>query len=184
MTLYKNKYRVESARLPGWDYSAASAYFITICTKGREHFFGKVDGGEMILNDIGIIAQDEWLKTPGIRPDMNLELDEFVVMPNHFHAIFFIDANQYNTPVDTQSLRPCPAQQTRNKFGPQTKNVSSVIRGYKSAITRRALCINEHFGWQERFHDHIIRNYDSYIRIRDYIIKNPANWGSDKFYGK
>lgn len=143
----------------------------------------------MILNEIGIIAQDEWLKTPTIRPDMNLQLDEFVVMPNHFHAILFIGENQYNMPgKGTQNIAPVlegfQNKKTQSKFGPQSKNLSSIIRGFKSAVTKRAKETNEHFAWQERFHDHIIRNYESYQRIRDYIVNNPAKWELDKFHSK
>ena len=96
MSLYKNKYRIESTRLRNWDYTNAAAYFVTICTKHRICFFGNIQNGEMLLNDIGIIVQNEWLKTPAIRPDMNLLLDAFIVMPNHFHAIICIGDNEYN----------------------------------------------------------------------------------------
>ncbi|MBL0257112.1 MAG: hypothetical protein IPQ03_06115 [Bacteroidetes bacterium] len=99
-TLYQNKYRNESIRLQHWDYANAGAYFITICTKNRAHFFGEIIDGEMHLNEIGEIANQEWIKTPDIRPDMNLKLGEFVVMPNHFHAVLIIGENQYNQQND------------------------------------------------------------------------------------
>ncbi len=94
---FQNKYRIASARLPRWNYGHQAAYFVTICTKNRRHWFGAIRGGTMHLSEIGKIAEQEWVKTPGIRPDMNLELGEFVVMPNHFHAIVIIGENTYNT---------------------------------------------------------------------------------------
>ncbi len=181
MPLFQGKYRVETSRLVNWDYGSNAAYFVTICTNGMAPFFGKVDNGEMQLSDIGILAQSEWLKTPVIRPDMNLQLGEFVVMPNHFHGIIFIGENEYNsapTPrVDITEHRAGLA-----KFGPQSKNLGAIVRGYKSAVTLQARLVNPGFKWQARFHDHIIRDKDAYFRIANYIINNPANWKQDKFY--
>ncbi len=88
MTLFQDKYRVESTRLRGWDYSSAGLYFVTICTCGRECFFGDVVDGEMRLTHICEIVVDEWQKTPAIRT--NIELDEWIVMPNHLHGIIVI----------------------------------------------------------------------------------------------
>ena len=96
MSLYKNKYRVESTRLQNWDYGWNAKYFVTIVTKNRKHFFGEIKNGKMILSEIGKIVRDEWLKTPDIRLDMNIKLDVFCVMPNHFHGIIEIGKNKYN----------------------------------------------------------------------------------------
>ena len=90
---FKDKYRIPSARLSTWDYRWAGAYFITICTQHREHFFGEIVDGTMILNGIGEMVKYEWCITPKIRPDMNLHLGEYVVMPNHFHGILIIGEN-------------------------------------------------------------------------------------------
>lgn len=88
--LYKNTYRVQSTRLPDWDYSWPGVYFVTICTKNRETFFGDVAGdNKMILNNLGRIVVDEWIKTPQIRK--NVKLGEFIIMPNHIHGIIIID---------------------------------------------------------------------------------------------
>src|SRR5665647_439888 len=97
MDTFKNKYRIPSARLQNWDYGSPGLYFITICTKNREHFFGEIIDDEMIVNKLGLITNSEWEKTPQIRPDMNLELGEFVVMPNHFHGIVMIGENKFNS---------------------------------------------------------------------------------------
>ncbi len=85
MSLFQNQYRIESARLQGWDYSRAGLYFITICAHDRAHFFGEISAGEMKLSPIGEIVAEEWQKTPQIRS--NVELDAWVVMPNHLHGI-------------------------------------------------------------------------------------------------
>ena len=77
-----------SIRLRGYDYSQNGAYFVTVCVQNRECVFGQVVNGEMILNEAGCMVEDEWLKTPAVRPEV--ELDEFVMMPNHFHAIIMI----------------------------------------------------------------------------------------------
>ena len=90
-----------SYRLRHWDYSNNAPYFITICTQNRKHFFGEISDGKMHLSDIGKIVENEWIKTPNIRPEMQLELGEFVVMPNHFHAILIIS----NEPWGRQAWR-------------------------------------------------------------------------------
>ena len=211
---YYNKYRIPSARLQSWDYGNNAAYFITICTKNREHFFGEIVNDSMELSTIGLQVEQEWIKTPAFRPDMNLELGNFVVMPNHFHAILIIGENKYNThgggdrrrrdamhgvstggtpPTDKNvpkgvnaptggDIHPGNDPTTANQFGPQSKNLASIIRGFKSAVTTFAK-INGifNFAWQSRFHDHIIRNADSFERIQNYIANNPLNWKDDKF---
>jgi REP element-mobilizing transposase RayT len=164
-----NKYRNDTLRLKYWDYSSEGAYFITICTKNREHFFGEIIHGKMILNQLGFVVQHEWEKSIEMRPDMNLTLGEFIVMPDHFHAVIMIGKNQYNTSNEKT--------ESKNKFGPQSKNLASIIRGFKSAITTYSK-INGYpnFAWQPRFYEHIIRNQQSFDRIQKYIIDNPKNW--------
>ena len=98
---FQNKYRIESARLRHWDYSWNAFYFVTICTKNREHFFGDVLVGKdalpyVSLSEIGKIVETEWLKTFEMRPDMNLEMGEFMIMPNHFHPMIGIGDNEFN----------------------------------------------------------------------------------------
>ena len=96
MSKFKNKYRIPPARLENWNYAAAGSYFITICTRNRAHSFGEIVDDEMQLTELGKIAETEWLKTIDMRPDMNLEMGEFIVMPNHFHAIIIIGDNEFN----------------------------------------------------------------------------------------
>ncbi|AEL25618.1 transposase [Cyclobacterium marinum] len=94
MDKYQNKYRVGSIRLPGYDYRKNGAYFITICTKNREHFFGKiVDAPTMQLNELGQITHKYWMEIPNHFPFV--ELENFVVMPNHTHGILVIKRDQF-----------------------------------------------------------------------------------------
>ncbi len=89
MALFKDKYRIESVRLPGHDYSHPGAYFITICTQNRQCLFGEIVDGEIMLNKFGELVKTEWQKTGIIRP--NIFIDAFVIMPNHLHGILIIN---------------------------------------------------------------------------------------------
>ena len=200
MNKFRNKYRISSARAPFWNYGWKAAYFVTVCTHNRACWFGEISNGEMALSEIGEIADGEWLKTFKMRPDMNLWMGEYVVMPNHFHAIIGIGDNEYNmrgadrgggcrdamhcvsTGHTGHTGKSDDNKPPQNQFGPQRKNLSSIIRGFKIGVTKNARLINPDFGWQSRFHDHIIRDERSYRRISNYIINNPRNWEGDKFY--
>lgn len=180
MTLYRKKYRVESARLKDYDYSLPGFYFVTICTRNREHFFGKIRQNEMILSEIGIVAEKFWQEIPD--HFMNVQLDAYVIMPNHVHGIVQIVPSQ-NGPsqnVETQdfaSLRPSLfSPDSGNKFGPQSRNLASIIRGYKTGVKKWATMNGIEFSWQSRFHDHIIRDDNALQRIRMYIQQNPRKW--------
>lgn len=222
MEKFQGKYRIPSARLQSWDYASCGIYFVTVCTKERSHYFGQIvknpiDSShfKMNLSEIGNSVESEWIKTPELRPDMNLTLGEYQVMPNHFHAIVIIGENQFNTtktndnhsnPCDTYSgtmyhvsVYEKPSQESdseldlqfistlennmihKNKFGPQSKNLGSIIRGFKSAVKMYALNHNLDFGWQPGYYDHIIRNKNEFNRITNYIRNNPDNWGKDAF---
>ncbi|BAU55443.1 transposase [Mucilaginibacter gotjawali] len=201
--LFKNKYRISSARLQTWNYADNSLYFITICTKDRECFFGDIvetrcsasladmPENKMQLNDLGKKVESEWLKTIELRPDMNLELAEYVVMPNHFHGIIFIGENKYNNDYPKYmagdvmhhvSTNGIVDDSPKNKFGNQSKNLASIIGGFKAAVTTYARKNNIPFAWQARFYDHIITSNEEYLKIADYILYNPNNWQKDKFY--
>lgn len=168
----------------------------------------------MVLSELGKIVEPEWLKTIEIRPDMNLQMGEYVVMPNHFHAIISIGINKFNTKLNRvdfggaicgamgrDAMHRVSTGETNvtnepnitniaksidsiynNKFGPQSKNLASILRGFKSAVTTFARINNIEFDWQPRFYDHIIRTDTSFQRISKYITNNPANWKDDKFY--
>jgi REP element-mobilizing transposase RayT len=171
---FAGKYRIPTARARWWDYADQAAYFVTICTAQREWFFGEVVNDEMVLSELGRVAESEWLKSFELRPDMNLQIDEYKVMPNHFHAIVIVGNNRFNTVESSY----------KNKFGPQSKNLGSMIRGYKSAVKSYATTNGLSFGWQSRFHDHIIRDDEEYQRIAEYIHTNPTNWQQDIHNGR
>ena len=204
---YKEKYRMPSARLQGYDYGQNGACFITICTKNRIHFFGEIisssgfetqdigsgfetqdigsgfetqdigsgfetqDIASLQPTPIGIIANEYWQKIPEHFPFVIL--DEFVVMPDHVHGILIISKETH----DDASLQGTGYV---NTFGPQSGNISSVIRGYKAGVKSFATTNKIEFGWQPRFYDRIIRDADEMKRIRKYIIENPGNWFKDK----
>ncbi|MBK8702046.1 MAG: hypothetical protein IPN29_21735 [Saprospiraceae bacterium] len=176
--LFKNKYRIASSRLRTWNYSWPGLYFITICTKDKCPYFGEIENGEMQLSKLGKIAKIEWLKTVELRRDMNLHLGEFVVMPDHFHAIVMIGENNFN--MNARNAKLCVSGESQNQYGPQKKNLPSVIRGFKSAVTTYARNNKFPFDWQPRYHDRIIRSSNDYHRISLYIKNNPANWWNNK----
>jgi putative transposase len=224
---FRNKYRIKSARHPNWDYANNAAYFVTICTKGRECYFGEIANGQMKLSDIGKIAFDCWIEIPKHFPFV--KLDALVIMPNHVHGIIIIDKpvetqyftchnqnDQYNNKrdVETQDFasqnnqcnnerniktqdfasqnNQCNNERNietqdfaslripKNKFGPQSKNLASIIRGFKIGVTKNARQIHADFSWQSRFHDRIIRDNNQFERIQTYINNNPLHWEKDK----
>jgi putative transposase len=196
MKKFKNKYRIPSARASWWNYANEGTYYITICTKNKVNYFGEIIQTEMFLNEMGEVVMEEWLKTPGLRPDMNLTLGAFVIMPNHFHAVLFIGGNPYNGASDFNVPYPDTTDRVAtpfnragkvmewdypqlNQFGPQTKNLASILRGFKSAVTTYARKSGMPFDWQTRYHDHIIRSEQSYNNITEYIQRNPENWNND-----
>jgi len=183
---FKNKYRNETTRLRSWDYGWNGSYFVTICTKNRERFFGEINNDEMFLSEIGKIANQCWKEIPDHFPFV--KLGEFVVMPNHVHCIIVIDKKDdgrfSKSYVGTQNLASLHAskQNSLNKFGPQTKNLGSIIRGFKIGVTKKARKIRTDFQWQARYYDHIIRDQESFNNISEYIRNNPSQWKEDRFY--
>jgi len=185
MDKYRQKYRIKSTRLPYWDYGSNGYYFVTICTKDKVHWFGKVincrdtkscvstkDAPHMALSPIGKIARKCWTEITHHFPFVTL--DEFIVMPNHVHGIIIIDKPHVET-HNHASL-----QSNGNRFGSQSKNLASIIRGYKIGVTKSARKINLNFSWQPRFHDHVIRNESALNQIRTYIQFNVEKWEYDR----
>ncbi len=200
----------KSIRLKGYDYSQAGLYFITICVEGRKCLFGKIVDDEMILNDLGNIAYQQWQKLP--ERFKNMELDVFQIMPNHVHAIMvlndFVGATFTVAPNDTDVNPahlnvPDGAMVDENLDTNETgsgashaptvtkpKTVGDIVGAYKSLVANECLEIyktkNERMGklWQRNYYEHIIRDEKSYQRISDYIMNNPKIWNTDKFYEK
>lgn len=226
---FQNKYRIPSARLQTWDYTWQGSYFITICTKNRSHYFGKVVNNKMELTNVGVLADVFWHEIKN--HSKNITLGNFIVMPNHIHGILIINAdpdhlsnspdlneisdeiidgddiddgkmiNNANPIDDANAIHPI-AVQTRHALSlsdahenpipppsigqnrlrnPGKNSISSIIGGYKSAVTKHANRLNLEFGWQTRFYDHIIRDENAFNTISNYIKNNPQKWGEDKF---
>ncbi len=168
---FQNKYRIPSARYPHHAYDGG-IYFVTICTKDFRHYFGVIDdNGKINLSPIGQFVEKQIERTKDLRKDISADTPLYVIMPNHLHLIVFIDNS---TTTETEE----PA----NKFGSQSKNLASIVRGIKSATKGFANKNDIPFEWQSRYHDRIIRDYNELNRIADYIINNPINWVTDKYY--
>ena len=140
---------------------------------------------QVILSQLGEIVRDEWLKTAEMRPEV--ELGEFVVMPNHFHAVIGLFDNA-TLPMETglQNLCDTPMLQTGVCDTPlrsPAKTIGAIIRGFKSAVTsharRKGLAVDI---WQRNYYEHIIRNGASHRKIAGYILNNPANWQEDEYF--
>jgi len=207
MKKFRNKYRIPSARASWWDYGNDAAYFITICTKGMECYFGDIVDANMQLSHVGVLADVFWYEIKNHAK--NVTLDVFQVMPNHIHGILALNGNKR----ETDKIDPAHDEQTTHIFTddeqtthvflhdeqtthalslPETpgqkryqhqgsNTISSIIGSYKSAVTKHAHRLGYEFEWQERFYDIIIRDEESYIRIANYIKNNPAKWEEDKF---
>ncbi|GMT42253.1 MAG: hypothetical protein IEMM0002_0664 [bacterium] len=170
-----------SIRIKRYDYSRAGAYFVTICTQNRECLFGDVVDGEMVLNDAGRIVDDEWEKSADIRDE--IELDEFVIMPNHFHGVVCIHDDGRGTARRARgsTARRAP---TGERFGkPVPGSLPTIIRSFKSAVTKRINEMHRAPGvtlWQRGFYEHVIRNERELTRVRQYITDNTAKWELDR----
>lgn len=262
---YQNKYRIKSTRMQNWDYRWNGKYFITICTYKMQHLFGEIIDQKLEISNVGVLADVFWHEIKNHTD--NIELDAFVVMPNHIHGVLIIDnpfridaegnqitpsdsgnipgemqndlgnsendfgnsknnagnnlgnsendarndsknpwdlecrtdracqdTNETNTESTRSTARACPG--STPPHGPTLppgahrfqnigkKSLSSIIGSYKSAVTKHAHRLGYYMEWQERFHDHLIRNDAEYNRIRNYIHNNPKKWNNDKFNQK
>ena len=183
---FQNKYRIESNRWQNWDYSAPGSYFVTICIQDREEILGEIINGEMQLSAYGEIVKTEFIKMGN--NNKRAVLDEWVIMPNHVHCIITLgdydrdavekihefslqsidtenDIKQYRR-LRRKMLIPIIA----GKFQQQTSKQINILRNTPGQKT-----------WQPNYHDHVIRDEQEYLRIKQYIINNPAKWNDDTF---
>ena len=239
--LFRNKYRTGSVRYCGYDYSLPGTYYVTICTKNKTHYFGEVENGKIKFSEIGLIARQMLTEIPVHFPFARL--DEFVVMPNHIHAIIVINELQKNQnifgqngdsiessscdnssltgivePLHATALRqpsrniidmdenpfiniidvgknpstnnlsgdnePCTNSPGKTKnihmssISPSSGSLATIVRSFKSAVTKTIHITNLDFEWQKSFYDHIIRTGIELSRIRNYIKSNPEKWNS------
>jgi len=151
-------------RLRGYDYTIPGYYFITICTRNRVEWFGEIEDDKMILNEIGKIVKIQWLWL--VEQYLYVDLDEFIVMPNHIHGILILNDDCVGNGRDRSS---------------KVKSISSLIGAFKTKSSKiiRKNILSE-FGWQKSFYDHIIINEKSLNEIREYIKNNLFNWSEDK----
>lgn len=192
---YKGKYRIPSARLKDWDYGSNAPYFVTICTDNKICYFGNVKEGKMYLSDLGQLANKYWLEIENKFPFV--VLDHFVVMPNHVHGIIHIDKPLFDGRdaiyrVSNSADNPDAINRvsTVRKIGGVTgsnnpmlhENLSRFMNWYKGRCTFEMRKIYTKFSWQPRFHEHIIRNEEAYLKIVEYIQNNPRKWQEDKYY--
>lgn len=160
-----------SIRLKDYDYSQAGAYFVTICSWNKECILGDIANGEMRLNEYGQVVSGEWQQSSIIRKE--IELDTFLVMPNHIHGIVVINAC---TPFNVGANGRSPLQM-------KPKSISSFVAGFKSSVTKQINQIRNTPGtpvWQRNYYEHIIRNENDLEKIRRYIVDNPLKWDMDE----
>jgi REP element-mobilizing transposase RayT len=170
-------------RHPGWDYSSSAGYFVTICTHEREHVFGEILNGKMVLNKIGLIVLDNWERLPD--RFQNLETDAFVIMPNHVHCVLRLTDFGRGESCIRPSEGDCP-------HGTLEGTLGRIIQTFKSITTveyirwQRQHNQNEVVPklWQRNYHDHVIRSQESLEHFQIYIQNNPANWSEDEYKGK
>ena len=171
----KDKATRKSLRLKNFDYASNGKYFITICTFGKEYYFGKIENGKMKLSAVGQIVNEELLVSKQKWIKKNIEIEKYVVMPNHVHMIVSISKPELYHNYQ------------KEEFGkPTSESISSIVRSFKSAVTREAhnkfSYLNTPYKiWQPRYYDNIIRSEDAYWKICEYIDKNPECWNEDNF---
>jgi len=171
---YKGKYRIASDRLKDWDYGAAGDYFVTICTKSRIPWLGEIRHDQFVASQAGEIAVQELTRISQIHP--RIDIDSWVVMPNHVHAIIVINAPEEDVETPQRDVS------TNRNWRPGALGV--IINQYKSSCTKHIRAMGcKDFTWQAGYYDHIIRNEKSLDSIRKYIMENPFRWDEDEYFG-
>lgn len=170
----------QSIRLKGYDYSQPGSYFITICARQKECIFGEIKESKTILSHLGQLVEEEWLTLPHRFPQ--IDLDEYVVMPNHFHGIIYIvEARLASAQVEAPQFTP-----EQLDPAPHISTLGDIICAFKSLVFKRYydLIRNNHLDevakcWQRNYWERIIRNHQEYNNIQHYIITNPERWSQD-----
>ena len=195
------KYNRKSLRLKGYNYTQSGLYFVTICCQNRLHLFGEIPKDEMVLNETGQMIEEEWLTLPKRFP--NIKLHEYIVMPNHFHAILeittvrnsaeetlMVSSHSHDDVGQPQGIAPTlsPAD---GKISEWEKNprLGDIVGAFQSITTVKYIQGVKTKGWaafhkkvwQRNYWDVIIWNEKSYLNISKYILNNARNWREDKF---
>ena len=188
-----------SIRLQGYDYSQNGAYYVTLCTQNRECLFGEIVNGEMILNEYGKIVEQCWNNLSNHYD--NIELDAYVIMPNHFHGIILITDTVDNVdnvgaihelplhelplhelPLHELPLHESPLHESPIHESPQQRRkmlLPKIVGRFKTNSAKQINQMRNTPGisvWQRNYYEHIIRNDKSLENIRNYIINNPSKW--------
>jgi len=181
--LYKNRYRIESSRLKGYDYSCNGSYFITICTQDFFPYFGEINSDKiLILKEPGKIAKKFWLEIPN--HFRFVKLDEFIIMPDHIHGIINIRNTKNKTGWTVETPDPGVSTNYPSGVGPietpdsGVSTLGSIINQYKRICTIKIRKTDPGFQWQSRFYDHIVRSNTDLLRIREYIRNNPKEYSN------
>ncbi len=189
------KYHRRSIRLPHYDYSRAGYYFVTITAQNREHLFGEIYDGEMVLNVAGEMVQGLWCDITNDFP--NVALHDFVVMPNHIHGIIQI---KYRDTVGADSISALQSEQPNNVRSKSNDmpskqradmesapTVSTIVQSFKRHTTLQYIKMvknntlppfNKRI-WQRNYYEHVVRDNNDYARIVQYIENNPSTWNDD-----
>lgn len=160
----------QSLRLPDYKYNENGVYFVTICTYKKRCLFGHIADGRMIANEWGNIVKEEWLRSESLRK--NVELDMFVLMPNHLHGIIIISDDQV------------PANATRFSTL-KAGSLGAIIGQFKSIVTKRVRRLPDrpdHLIWQRNYYENVIRTHKIWNRIRKYVATNPERWFEDSLF--
>jgi REP element-mobilizing transposase RayT len=183
------KHHRRSIRLPGYDYSQAGAYYVTIVAQGRECLFGEVVNAEMRLSRYGQIVQYAWFDLPKHYP--HVELDAFCIMPNHAHGIIVLHEDGRGGSFSSmgawqsQSVSGQASSDVNRETHPYVRKrhpLSEIVRAFKSFSARRINVLRKTPGipvWQRNYYEHVIRNEKDYQAKRNYILSNPENWEND-----
>lgn len=193
------KHQRKSIRLGEYDYSFPNWYYITICTHERKNLFGKINNGKMILNEKGNVVEEEWMRTKELR--RYVDLDYYVIMPNHLHGIIIIEQsiekNNFQSPSHTTENVRATRWVAQNKEDRAIQRIAptkqtlipnslgSIIGQFKSKVTKRIREISGNSDliiWQRNYYEHIIRNEIDLQNIRKYITLNPLKWEIDEYF--
>ena len=183
-----------SIRLRDYDYTQNGAYFVTLCTHERVCLFGKVVGDAVAVNAWGAIVQAEWARTAVLRPQV--ELDAFVVMPNHVHGIIVIFGDEkvvdgrrgmmHSAANAKKSVGATRRVAPTRPNGPPSNSLGAIIGQFKSVVTKRIRQLADENDavqvWQRNYYEHIIRSEASLDDFRAYIANNPARWREDSMF--
>ena len=170
------KHHRRSIRLKGYDYTQEGMYYVTLLVWQREHLFGEIVAGEMVLNNAGTIIHTTW---QDLASRSNFSLDEWIIMPNHLHAILC----KGEAPVDYKQKKHVPSDTAPiEPKGTKPGSLGAIIQNFKSISTRKINQVRKASGlplWQRNYYERIVRNEEELNRIRKYIQENPSRWGLD-----